>query len=105
MDKNQWKDKFQEILNVCQSELKRTTEIGKKMLSASKANSDLHEAYEDLGRLVEQCMNSKSLEWNNSEANEILSKIRDYKIHLEEIEGEVKEIKKTSNFSTEEENH
>ena len=45
----EWKSKFQEMMQVCQEELKKTTEIGKKMLTASKANSDLKEAYEELG--------------------------------------------------------
>ena len=46
----QWKNKVQDILHTCQEELKRTTEIGKKMLSASSTNSELHSAYEELGR-------------------------------------------------------
>ena len=31
-----WKNRVQEMLNICQEELKKTTEIGKKMISASK---------------------------------------------------------------------
>ena len=48
MDKNpNWSKKFIQVLQHCQDELKKTTEIGKKMISASKTNSELHELYED----------------------------------------------------------
>jgi len=94
MEKHQWKDKVQEIFNVCQSELKRTTEIGKKMLSASKTNSELHDSYESLGRLAAKSLEDKTLKWDHPEIEEILQKIAKCKIDLDEIEGQVRDIKK-----------
>jgi hypothetical protein len=58
-----WQSKFQEILQTCQDEVKRTTEIGKKMLSASKTNTSLHEAYEELGHLAASSIESGELKW------------------------------------------
>jgi|GEM_PF-482567 len=52
MEKNEWKIRVQEILAVCHEELRKTTNIGKKMLSASRTTTNLHEAYEELGRLL-----------------------------------------------------
>ncbi len=47
-----WRAKMQDVLQTCQDEIKKTTEMGKKMLQASRANSALHEAYEELGKLA-----------------------------------------------------
>ena len=47
MDNNpNWSKKFMQVLQHAQEELKKTTEIGKKMISASKTSSELHELYE-----------------------------------------------------------
>lgn len=56
MDKNEWKIRVQEILTVCHEEFRKTTTIGKKMLSASRTTTNLHEAYEELGRLLYEAM-------------------------------------------------
>ena len=88
-----WKNRFNEIIQVCQDELKRTTEIGKKMLSASKTNSCLHESYEELGHLVAKAIENNEIDWDNPKANELLSKINECKKDLESIEEEVNKIK------------
>ena len=88
-----WKNRFNEIIQVCQEELKRTTEIGKKMLSASKTNSCLHEAYEELGMLVAKSLEDNELNWDNPKAKELLVKINTCKEDLNSIEDEVNKIK------------
>ena len=94
MQKNQeWKHKVQELFQTAQDEFKRTTEIGKKMLSASKTNSDLHEAYEELGVLAAKDIESGELEWSNPRVKELLGQIKDCEKNLEDIETEVKKIK------------
>ena len=50
--KPQWREKLNGLFNTCQGELKRTAEIGKKMLTASKENTHLNEKYEELGKIV-----------------------------------------------------
>ncbi|MBT3584552.1 MAG: hypothetical protein HN509_06580 [Halobacteriovoraceae bacterium] len=88
-----WKAKVQEIFQVCQDELKRTTEIGKKMLSASKTNSSLHDAYEELGHLAAKAVTEKEIEWNNPRVKELLNIIGNCESDLEDIEEEVNKIR------------
>ena len=91
--REQWKSKVQEMLQICQEELKKTTEIGKKMLTASKASSDLREAYEDLGTLAVSEIRKGNLNWENESVKKILEKISEKESELEVIETQVKEIK------------
>jgi pyruvate formate-lyase activating enzyme-like uncharacterized protein len=93
MESQQLKEKMSGILQVCQNELKRTTEIGKKMLSASKANSTLHSAYEELGQLVVKEINSGALKWEHSKVKEILEQIKSCESDLNNIEKDVQDIK------------
>ena len=88
-----WKDKVQELFQVCTDELKRTTEIGKKMLSASKTNTNLHEAYDELGHLAAKALDSGTLQWDDPKAKELVAKIKECENDLEFIESELKKIK------------
>lgn len=88
-----WRSKFNEIVQVCTDELKKTTEIGKKMLNASKTNTCLHEAYEELGVLIAKAMEKNQVEWNNARAKELLETINHCKSNLSDIESEVNKIK------------
>ena len=88
-----WKSKVQDILHTCQEELKRTTEIGKKMLSASSTNSELHSAYEELGQLMKNKIEKGELKVDDSRVHEIISSIKLKEETLEEIEKEVRKIK------------
>ena len=91
-----WKSKVHEILNICQEELKKTTEIGKKMLSASKTNSELHENYEKLGLLALTDLKNGSLKWDNPEVTNLVDQISAKEEELEVIEKEVRKIKISS---------
>ena len=94
MQKNQqWKDKVQELFQVCQDELKKTTRIGKKMLSASKTNTNLHEAYEEIGRLAVKSLKENEINWDNPRVEELLSTVATCESELKEIESEVHNIK------------
>lgn len=94
MQKNQeWKHRVQELFQTAQDEFKRTTEIGRKMLTASKTNSNLHEAYEELGVLAAKEIERGNLEWNNPRVKELLNQIKECEKNLEDIESEVKKIK------------
>jgi hypothetical protein len=94
-----WKVKMHEMFQVCQDELKRTTEIGKKMLTASKTNSTLHESYEELGMLAFKALESGKLAWDDSRVADLVGMIKDCEKGLEKIESEVNNIK----FAAEEE--
>ncbi len=93
---SQWKNRMQEMLSLCQEELKKTTEIGKKMINASKTSSELHETYEQLGHLILQDIKQKNIEWNNPEASKLISIIETKEEELEKMEGEVRNIKKNN---------
>ncbi|MCP4912416.1 MAG: hypothetical protein GY909_04800 [Oligoflexia bacterium] len=89
----QWKNRVQEIFQTCQEELKRTTEIGKKMLSATKTNTNLHEAYEEVGTIVVKAIRNGELDWNNPRVKELINIIENCEQDLEEIEDEVNKIR------------
>ena len=91
----QWKDRFNEIVQVCQEELKKTTEIGKKMLSASKTNTQLNESYEELGHLTFKAIEKGDLKWDHMRVQELMSTIKVCEKDLEAIEDDVSKIKKT----------
>lgn len=94
MSKNgDWKHRFNEIVKSCQDELKKTTDIGRKMLMASKTNTELHESYEELGQLVKLALNTGELQWDNPKAKDLIDRINENEKNLEFIEKEVNKIK------------
>ena len=88
-----WSKKFMQVLQHAQDELKKTTEIGKKMISASKTSSDLHDAYEALGQYVYKALKDKSLNPEDPELDGFIEKIDDLQEELGDIESEVNKIK------------
>lgn len=92
-----WKERVQELFQTCSDEIKRTTEIGKKMLSASKTNTSLHESYEELGKLVASALENDSLKWDEPKAQELLNTIKNCQKDLETLEDEVNKIKFSEN--------
>ena len=88
-----WRTKFQKLFQLCQDELKRTTEIGKKMLSASKTNSNLHNAYEELGVLVVKEMKKGALKLDHPKINLLVHQINSCEKDLETVEKEVSDIR------------
>jgi len=94
MDKNpNWSKKFIQVLQHWKEELKKTTKIGKKMISASKTNSDLHDLYEDLGKKVYVSLKEKSLNPEDSKLQDFVKKIDELQKQLESMEGDVNKIK------------
>lgn len=87
--------KFQEMINSCQVELKKTTQIGMKMLSASQSNAQLHECYESLGVLVREAMQAGKLNWTDEKVDSILNKIDQLETEMEQFESEVRDIKQS----------
>ncbi len=93
-DQTDWKLKINGLLNTCQSELKKTTQIGMKMLTASQSNAELHETYEALGRLLKEGIENKSIEFKNSDIEGLIAKANKLESDLEYLESEVQNIKK-----------
>lgn len=92
-DASKWLEKFNEVVSMCQTELKKTTVIGKKMLSASISNTSLKEAYEEMGRLLFEALEDNSHSWENEEVSALVTKIKDLKEEMEKLESEVNDIK------------
>jgi hypothetical protein len=92
--KSPWKEKLDVLVNTCQDELKKTAEIGKKMLSASRENSLLSDAYEKLGKYTFEAMKNKDLKWDDEKANQTVTDIVECLEKLENIESDVQNIKK-----------
>ena len=94
MNKNaDWKVKLNQMMQVCQGELRKTTDIGKKMLSASKTNSTLHESYEELGVLLVKAIKDGEISWDNPRVKEIMKTINGCERDLEKMEEEVNTIR------------
>jgi superfamily I DNA/RNA helicase len=89
----QWGNRFQELLQACQTELKKTTQIGMKMLSASQSNTELHEEHEALGILVVNAIKSGELDWENESVKSIIENIDKLKDELHSFEEEVQNLK------------
>lgn len=90
---SQWKHKVQEVLQGSFDEIKKTTLLGKRMLNASKTNSCLHKAYEDLGRLVMESYNRGDMNLPDYKARELVETINYCESELKAIEQEMQKIK------------
>lgn len=94
-----WKAEINSFLKMLQVEVKKTTEIGKRMLTASKTNSGLHESFEELGRKTYKSLKDKSLIWENADVQELVTLIEVQEKDLENIEVDLKKIKSGSDLS------
>lgn len=90
---NPWVDKFNELVNTCQNEFKRTTQIGMKMVSASQSNAQLQEEYQKLGKIVAKAIKKGDLKWENEEAAQLIEQIAQLKGQLKGYEKEVQDLK------------
>lgn len=88
-----WKNKVHGILNICQDELKRTTEIGTKMISASKINNEVKSKYEEIGRLVAKSYNQGEQDHLQASVRALIEKINELESELKGFESQVKNLK------------
>lgn len=88
-----WVEKISELVNTCQTEFKRTTKIGMKMVSASQSNAQLQEEYQKLGKLVAKAVADGELQWNNEEVHQIIELIDRLKEQLKDFEKDVQDLK------------
>ena len=90
---NNWKSRMQDLLHVCRDEMKRTTVIGKKMISASRISTTLNRAHEELGELVAKELRAGKLEWEHPQVKRILKTVVECEEQLEEVESQVNRIR------------
>ncbi len=92
-----WKNKVNQWVQACQGEIIRTTKIGKKMLSASRINSDIQDDYRNLGSIVAEELRKNAVTFLSSgveaKMRTILEQIDKNEKDLRNIEQEVKRIK------------
>lgn len=93
---NDWKNKFNDLVNTCQSELKKTTKIGMKMISASQSNSFLQNRYEKIGRWLVEQYDAGKIQVEDKEVLEWIAKAKELTSQLDDFEQEVRDIKKES---------
>ena len=93
-EQTDWKSKFHELLDTCQNELKKTTQIGKKMLSATQSNAELQDTYKALGLIFKQCLDEGSIKVDNPEVTELLATAAKLEADLEGFESDVQTLKK-----------
>ena len=91
--RSQLKGKFNFWLLNFHKEIKKTTEMGKKMLTASRINTHMKETYEELGKLLEKGVDSGELEWDSPKMRALLYDIKACKKELEDIELAMNNIK------------
>lgn len=80
------------FLNI-HKELLKTSEIGKKMLTAGRTNAHLKETYEELGKLLERGVDSGDVDWDSPRLRALLHAVKACKRDLEEIENKMNKIK------------
>lgn len=90
------KEKLNQLGRVFVREFKRTAEILKRLISASKTNTDLNETYEELGRLLVKGIESKEITCTNERVARLIEKVKGFENDLASMEDEVNQIK----FST-----
>ena len=95
-NKGKWKAVLQEMMSNVQGEIKKTTDIGIKMFSASKTNSCLKDSYEELGRLVAKELNEDRLDWKHTKLEVLLKTITDCEESLVEIEKNMNKVRFSS---------
>ena len=85
-----WRLKLNDLVQTCQSELKKTTQIGLKMISASQSNIQLHEIYENLGKWLMAEVVSGRIKIEDEKIEELISRVKDLESELEGFEKDVR---------------
>ncbi|NOT80485.1 MAG: hypothetical protein HOP07_15960 [Bacteriovoracaceae bacterium] len=85
--------KFNYWFHNIQNEIKKTSAIGRKMLTASRTNAHLKDTYEELGKLLEKGVDSGEVDWDSARLRALLHSVKACKKDLEEIERKMNKIK------------
>jgi hypothetical protein len=94
-----WRKKALGVLQACETELRRTTAIGVKMLHASRASTELHETYEELGKMAIKAMEEGELDWPSLRVKSLVNRARELEAELSDMEVQVRDLKKDESNS------
>lgn len=98
--RSKFKGKFNFWLLNFHKEIKKTTDIGKKMLMASRINTHMKDTYEELGRHLERGVDNGEVDWDSPKLRALLHSIKACKKDLEEIERKMNSIKFSGPFNS-----
>ena len=98
--RSQLKGKFNFWLLNFHKEIKKTADIGKKMLTASRINTHMKDTYEELGKLLEKGVDNGDVDWDSPKMRALLHSIKACKKDLEEIERKMNSIKFSIPFNS-----
>lgn len=88
-----WKKRAFGVLQACEYEFRRTTAIGVKMVQASRASTELHQTYEELGKLAIRAIREGALEWRDPQVRVLMTQAEELELLLNEMEGDVQDLK------------
>lgn len=88
-----WKLKINDLVQTCQAEIKKTTKIGIKMLSASQSSAHLHDTYEDLGKWLFSQVKTGKISVDDEKIQNLINRINELEAQLESYEKDVQDIK------------
>lgn len=91
-------NKIKKFLSLLGIEIKKTTKIGQRMISASQYNGQINELLQELGELTIAAKKSGELNWNNERLIQIMNTIEELERDIEKIEKEVHSIKLAQDF-------
>jgi hypothetical protein len=90
-----WKLKINDLVSTCQTELKKTTKSGMKMISASQSNAQLHESYEAIGKWLVSEVHAGKITVEDVNIQEMIAKVKELEDQLKDIEQDVQDIKES----------
>ena len=94
---HQFSMKIKGLFDSCAKELKKTKDIGLKMLNAGQLNSDLNSYYQELGREVYQSiLDGKNPEELTTHSSDLVTRIKETQGKLQDCEDAVGDIKSSS---------
>jgi hypothetical protein len=88
-----WKGRFNGIFSSIQGEIRKTTAIGFKMISASKLTGELQECYQLLGKRTLEAIKNGELEWRDPKVKILMTQIAELESILNEYEEDVQTLK------------
>lgn len=100
MDKEYWYQKIKFFLHFFKFEIKRTTAIGHELILASKSNSQLNDAYHDLGKYTFQALQEGRLQWQDQKVEELCQTVIKCQQELLKYEEQLEKIKQQRPDST-----
>ena len=94
-----WKGRFNGLIMSFQSEIRKTTTIGFKMISASKLTGELQECYQLLGKRTLEAIKNGEIEWRDPKVKILMTQISEIEEALNGYEEDVQLLKRNDKDS------